>query len=110
MIQILEKRSPALNIRAGHLARQLIQQEGFHAQQVDILPGAAGGPKGIGLTGLDQAIFGSFLPQAKQRRFLVGSSVGAWRFAGILAQGETLRIVEERGELEFEKHKSEVER
>ena len=90
MIQILEKRSPALNIRAGHLARQLIQQEGFHAQQVDILPGAAGGPKGIGLTGLDQAIFGSFLPQAKQRRFLVGSSVGAWRFAGILAQGETL--------------------
>lgn len=90
MIQILEKRSPALNIRAGHLARQLIQQQGFHAKQVDILPGAAGGPKGIGLTGLDQAIFGSFLPQAPQRRFLVGSSVGAWRFAGILAQGEKL--------------------
>lgn len=88
MVQILEKRPPSLNIRAGHLARQLIQQDGLHAHQVDILPGAAGGPKGIGLTGLDQAIFGHFLPQAKQRRFLVGSSVGAWRFAGILAQGE----------------------
>lgn len=38
------------SIRAGHLARQLIEQEGLHAQQVDIVPGAAGGPKGIGAT------------------------------------------------------------
>lgn len=90
MTQILLKRPSSLSIQAGSLAKQLIEKEGLHAHQVDMIPGAAGGPKGIGLTGLDQAIFGEFLPQAKQRRFLIGSSVGAWRFAGIVAQGETL--------------------
>ena len=68
MTQILHKRAPALNIRAGHLARQLIEQEGLHAQHVDIIPGAAGGPKGIGIQGLDQAIFGEFFAQAPKRR------------------------------------------
>jgi len=38
--------------------------------------------------GLDQAIFGDFLQREKQRRFLIGSSVGAWRFASLIAQGE----------------------
>ena len=88
MTQILKKSTPALNIRVGHQARELILKEGLQAHHVDTIPGAAGGPKGIGLTGLDQAIFGDFLPRAKQRRFLIGSSVGAWRFAGIVAQGE----------------------
>jgi hypothetical protein len=90
MIQILQKRPSALTLRAGSLAKQLIEKEGLQSQQVDMIPGAAGGPKGIGLMGLDQAIFGDFLQRAKQRRFLIGSSVGAWRFAGILAQGEQL--------------------
>ena len=88
MTQILKKSIPALNIRVGHQARELILKEGLQAHHVDTIPGAAGGPKGIGLIGLDQAIFGDFLPQSKQRRFLIGSSVGAWRFAGIVAQGE----------------------
>lgn len=88
MTQILQKRPAALTIQAGSLAKQLIEKEGLQAHHVDMIPGAAGGPKGIGLMGLDQAIFGDFLPRAKQRRFLIGSSVGAWRFAGIIAQGE----------------------
>ena len=90
MTQILYRKPSSLKIQVGSLAKQLIEKEGLHAQQVDIIPGAAGGPKGIGLTGLDQAIFGEFLPQAKQRRFLIGSSVGAWRFAGIVTQGEKI--------------------
>ncbi|OTG64553.1 hypothetical protein B9T29_00810 [Acinetobacter sp. ANC 3903] len=87
MTQILQKRPPALNIRAGHLARQLIEKDGLLAQQVDIIPGAAGGPKGIGIQGLDQAIFGDFLAQAPQRRTLIGSSIGSWRFASMAAWG-----------------------
>lgn len=87
MIQILKKSPPALSIRAGHLAKHLIINEGLHAKQVDIIPGAAGGPKGLGLSGLDQAIFGEFLPQAPKRRTLIGSSIGSWRFASILAWG-----------------------
>ncbi len=87
MMQILQKHRPSLTIRAGHLARQLIEKEGLHAQQVDIVPGAAGGPKGIGIQGLDQAIFGDFFAQAPQRRTVIGSSIGSWRFASILGLG-----------------------
>ena len=88
MTQILQKRPAALTIQAGTLAKQLIQKEGLQTHHVDMIPGAAGGPKGIGLMGLDQAIFGDFLQRAKQRRYLIGSSVGAWRFASLIAQGE----------------------
>ena len=86
-MQILKKQPRALNIRVGHLARKLIEKEGLHAHQVDTLPGAAGGPKGIGIQGLDQAIFGNFLAQTPQRRTVIGSSIGSWRFASILAWG-----------------------
>ena len=88
MTQILYKKPHSLKIQAGTLAKQLIQKEGLQAHHVDMIPGAAGGPKGIGLMGLDQAIFGDFLQRAKQRRYLIGSSVGAWRFASLIAQGE----------------------
>ena len=86
-MQILKKQPRALNIRAGYLARELIKKEGLHAHQVDTIPGAAGGPKGIGIQGLDQAIFGNFLAQTPQRRTVIGSSIGSWRFASILAWG-----------------------
>ena len=89
MHYILPSKTKALSIRAGHLARQLILDEGLQAQHVDIIPGAAGGPKGLGLQGLDQAIFDEFLPQYQMRRYLVGSSIGSWRFASILAWGAT---------------------
>src|SRR5690606_36513126 len=87
MVQILQKRAPALTIRAGHLARELILEQGLQPEQVDIVPGAAGGPKGIGIQGLDQAISGEFFARAPQRRTLVGSSIGSWRFASIAARG-----------------------
>ena len=54
------KHAPALKIRAGHQARELILKEGLQPEQIDIVPGAAGGPKGIGIQGLDQAILASF--------------------------------------------------
>ena len=73
MTQILYKKPHSLKIQAGTLAKQLIQNEGLQAHHVDMIPGAAGGPKGIGLMGLDQAIFGDFLQREKQRRYLIGS-------------------------------------
>lgn len=86
-MQILEKKPFALSIRVGQLARQHIRSEGLQARHVDTIPGAAGGPKGIGIHGLDQAIFGDFLAKAPQRRTLIGSSIGSWRFASIAAHG-----------------------
>lgn len=106
MTQILQKRPPALTIRAGAAARQLIEQEGLQAGQVDIIPGAAGGPKGIGIQGLDQAVFGDFLLRAPRQRTVIGSSIGAWRFASIVAWGAkagTERLAELYTQLSFHK-------
>ena len=106
MTYILNKQPAALSIQAGSLAKQLINQEGLQARHVDIIPGAAGGPKGIGIQGLDQAIFGSFLPQSEQRRALIGSSIGSWRFASIMAWGAkqgTERLAELYTQMDFYK-------
>lgn len=104
MFQILQQRPPALDIRAGSVAQQLILKDGLHAAQVDVIPGAAGGPKGLGLQGLDRAIFTEFLPQSPQRRTLIGASIGSWRFASILAWGAqagTERLAELYTHLDF---------
>lgn len=104
MFQILQKSPPALDIRAGSTAARLIQQNGLYAEHVDVIPGAAGGPKGLGLQGLDRAIFTDFLPQSPRRRTLIGSSIGSWRFASILAWGAqegTERLAELYTQLDF---------
>src|SRR5690606_36711397 len=106
MVQILQKRAPALTIRAGHLARELILKEGFQPERVDIVPGAADGPKGLGIQGLDQAIFGEFFSRAPQRRTLGGSSIGSSRFASVAAWGAkagTERLAELYTHLSFHK-------
>src|SRR5690606_38550772 len=62
--------------------------------------------KGIGIQGLDQAIFGEFFPRAPQRRTLVGSSIGSWRFASMAAhraQQGTERLAELHTNLYFHK-------
>src|SRR4051812_17197760 len=71
----------ALTVRAGPRARERILRDGFDAAMVEVVPGAAGGPKGLGIAGLDRAIFGEWLPSAPRVRHLVGASIGAWRFA-----------------------------
>jgi hypothetical protein len=73
--------SSVLTIRAGKRALAHIQSEGLRAADVEIIPGAAGGAKGLGIAGLDRAIFGEWLPAAPGVRHLIGSSIGAWRFA-----------------------------
>lgn len=106
MAYIQQKRPPALTVRAGNRAFQHIQRNGLHAADVDIIPGAAGGPKGIGIQGLDQAIFNDFLAHAPKRRILIGSSIGSWRFASILAHGAkdgTERLAEGYTHLSFAK-------
>jgi hypothetical protein len=70
-----------LTIRAGKRALAHIQSEGLAAADIEIIPGAAGGPKALGIAGLDRAIFGEWLPAAPGVRHLVGASIGAWRFA-----------------------------
>ncbi|MDP3354267.1 MAG: phospholipase [Polaromonas sp.] len=71
----------ALRIYAGPKARQHIAEHGLQAQDVRVVPGAAGGPKGLVLGPLDRFIFGEWLASTDQPVHLVGASIGAWRMA-----------------------------
>ena len=70
-----------LTIRAGKRARERLASHGLDPADVEIVPGAAGGPKALGIAGLDRAIFGEWLATAPRVRHLIGASIGAWRFA-----------------------------
>lgn len=58
-----------------------MRTHGLDPADIEIVPGAAGGPKALGIAGLDHAIFGEWLPSAPRMRHLIGASIGAWRFA-----------------------------
>lgn len=71
----------ALAIYAGPGARALLQREGLRPEHVAAIPAAAGGPKGLMLSRLDQFLFGDWLRESAQPIDLVGASIGAWRMA-----------------------------
>jgi hypothetical protein len=71
----------ALRIYAGPKALTHIREHGLKPAHVGVIPGAAGGPKGLILGPLDRFIFGEWLPQSNQAVDLVGASIGAWRMA-----------------------------
>lgn len=71
----------ALAIHAGPKALAHIRKHGLRAQDIAIIPAAAGGPKGLIFQKLDQWLFGEWLPSAPRERTLIGASIGAWRMA-----------------------------
>ena len=77
----IQIKSPALTIKAGPRALARIQANGLAPSDVGILPGAAGGPKALGIQGLDLALFSDWLARAPRERALIGASIGSWRFA-----------------------------
>jgi len=77
------QRTGNLNIFAGRKALAEIREQGLRPERVQIIAGAAGGPKWLALNGLDRAIFSSWMNDPGQPVFLIGSSIGAWRFAAI---------------------------
>ncbi|WP_150911643.1 patatin-like phospholipase family protein [Marinobacter halotolerans] len=81
-------RAPALTIRAGRRALERLRHSPLTPSDIHVIPGAAGGPKALGISGLDKAIFGDFLPRAPQQRSLIGSSIGSWRFAAIASSDD----------------------
>jgi hypothetical protein len=91
-----------LTLRAGKRALERIRSHGLDPSDIEIVPGAAGGPKGLGISGLDRAVFGEWLPTAPGVRHLIGASIGAWRFAaacrtdGVAALGDFARAYTEQ--------------
>lgn len=71
----------ALRVLAGPVARRQLAAQGLRPADVRVVPGAAGGPKGLALNHLDRFVLGRWLPQSDQVVHLVGASIGAWRMA-----------------------------
>jgi hypothetical protein len=70
-----------LDIYAGKLAMDRIQNEGFKQELFTSFLGASGGPKWFSLFSLDKYIFGKFFKDRKTELNLIGSSAGAFRAA-----------------------------
>ncbi len=88
----------SLTIKAGAKAMATIRREGFKPGAVAVIPGAAGGPKALGIIGLDNAIFGDWLPRAPRVRDLIGVSIGAWRFAAV-CRGDVRAALKDFGDI-----------
>lgn len=76
--------SENLQVFAGPGAYDIIKDEGLSPESISVVAGAAGGPKWLVLYGLDKAIFSHWLTDIKGPVYLIGSSIGAWRFAAIV--------------------------
>jgi hypothetical protein len=82
--------APSLTLRAGPDALRIVRERGLRADDIDIVPGASGGPKWLVLAGLDRFLFGQLLQRPRSRLLhLIGSSIGGWRMA-CLAQNDPL--------------------
>ena len=77
----------ALQIYAGPGALRHIRDGGLKLEDIRVMAGAAGGPKGLILSHLDRQLFGSWMAQSSHTVHLVGASVGAWRMATGAMQG-----------------------
>ena len=73
----------SISFWAGKKAYSKIRSSGLSPNDVNVMAGAAGGPKWLVLNQLDRALFTSWLLPRKSPLFLVGSSIGAWRFATV---------------------------
>jgi len=71
----------ALSFRAGPGAIDAIRRHGFSASQIGTMAGASGGAKWLVLSKLDRVVSATILPRLDGPVFLIGSSIGAWRFA-----------------------------
>ena len=71
----------ALQIHAGARARERLKERGLQPQDVRVVAGAAGGPKGLVLNPLDRLLFGQWLANSTHTVHLMGASIGAWRLA-----------------------------
>jgi len=75
-----------LLIFAGKKALPRLREQGLAPDDIEVIAGAAGGPKWLVLNGLDRALFFQWFKSTRKPCFLIGSSIGSWRFAAI-AQG-----------------------
>lgn len=86
-------RAAALSFRAGPGALHAIREHGFSAELVGTMAGASGGAKWLVLSKLDRVVAATLVPRLRAPVYLIGSSIGAWRFA-CYAQAEPVQAIE----------------
>lgn len=84
--------SGALTFRAGPGAIDTIRRHGFSPAQIGTMAGASGGAKWLILSKLDRVVADSIIPRLEGPVYLIGSSIGAWRFA-CFAQRDPLAAI-----------------
>ena len=75
--------SKNLTFFAGKKALARIREKGLRQKDVKVVAGAAGGPKWLVLSHFDRLLFSSWFKGRKEPLFLIGSSIGSWRFAAV---------------------------
>lgn len=85
-------RAGALSFRAGPGALQAIEKHGFSPELVGTMAGASGGAKWLVLSKLDRVVADTVMPRLRGPVYLIGSSIGAWRFA-CYAQAKPLEAI-----------------
>lgn len=93
MTSAIHIKTPVLKWALGDQARSYIEQNGFGADDIDLLVGASGGPKWLVLAGLDRVLFNDFLPTRTTPLTTVASSIGSWRFA-VMAQKDPIKALD----------------
>ncbi len=73
----------ALELRVGNAAARRLEAEGWHADLIDGLIGASGGPKWLILGRMDRVLISDLLAQRSRPLDAVGSSIGSWRHAAM---------------------------
>ena len=83
----------SLSLLAGPDALRWIRERGLRVDDIDVVPGASGGPKWLVLAGLDRVLFGGFFKDRSRPLHLIGSSIGSWRLS-CLAQADPVAALE----------------
>lgn len=73
----------ALELRVGKTAAKRLESEGWHADLIDGLIGASGGPKWMILGRMDRVLIADLLAGRSRPLDAVGSSIGSWRHAAM---------------------------
>nr|WP_283164151.1 alpha/beta hydrolase [Shewanella corallii] len=79
----------SIRLLAGRKAKQTILEQGLKPELFTRVLAASGGPKWLGIAGLDKYLFGTFLKDLSHPLNTLGASSGAWRLA-CLAQQDPL--------------------
>ena len=82
-----------LVFKAGPGAFDSVHRHGFAAERIGTIAGASGGAKWLVLSQLDRCILENIVPKLDGPVHLLGSSIGAWRFA-CYAQNDPIAAID----------------